>query len=130
MEKPSLLISKSDFELLETHLNRSGSNLSDYNKNKLAVELKSAKVFKDKDLPNDVASLYSTVEIKNKQSDQKFKFQLVLPAEANFKLQKVSVFAPIGIALLGYSVGAEIEWEMPDGIKKFEIMAVTPRIKE
>ena len=123
-----LLISKSDFDLLQLHLTRSGSNLSDFNKTKLKEELKSAKVVKDKDLPDNIASLNSIVGIKNIETGQTFKFQLVLPGEANFKQQKVSVFAPIGVALLGYPIGSEIQWEMPDGLKTFEIISsVSPQ---
>lgn len=126
----ALLISKSDFDLLQLHLTRSGSNLSDFNKTKLKEELKSAKVVKDKDLPDNIASLNSIVGIKNIETGQTFKFQLVLPGEANFKEQKVSVFAPIGVALLGYPIGSEIQWEMPDGLKTFEIISCeTPQKK-
>jgi regulator of nucleoside diphosphate kinase len=126
----SLLISRSDYDLLQLHLTRSGSNLSDFNKKRLSGELKSAKIVKDNDLPASVASLKSVVEIKNKESGQTFRFQLVLPAEANFSEHKVSVFAPIGIALLGYPIGAEIQWEMPDGVKTFEIISCeTPQKK-
>ena len=126
----ALLISQSDFDLLQIHLTRSGSNLSEFNKVKLVDELKSAKVVKDKDLPANIASLNSVVEIKNIETGQTFKFQLVLPTEANFSRHKVSVFAPIGVALLGYSIGSEIQWEMPDGIKTFEIISCeTPQKK-
>lgn len=126
----ALLISQSDFDLLHLHLTRSGSNLSDFNKTKLSDELKSAKVVKDKDLPENIASLNSFVGIKNIETGQTFRFQLVLPAEANFNEHKVSVFAPIGVALLGYSIGSEIQWEMPDGLKTFEIISCeTPQKK-
>ncbi|MES2419228.1 MAG: GreA/GreB family elongation factor [Bacteroidota bacterium] len=40
------------------------------------------------------------------------------------KQQKVSIFAPISIALLGYQTGDLIRWEMPDGIKEFKILNV------
>ncbi|NEU06869.1 transcription elongation factor GreA [Flavihumibacter sp. R14] len=119
----ALLISQSDFDLLQTHLIRSGSNLSEFNKTKLKDELKTAKVVKDKDLPENIASLNSVVQIKNIESGQVFKFQLVLPGEANFAEHRVSVFAPIGVALLGYPIGSEIQWEMPDGLKTFEIIS-------
>ena len=119
----SLLISQSDFDLLQMHLTRSGSSLSDFNKKRLSGELKSAKVVKDHDLPDSIASLNSIVEIKDKESGQTFRFQLVLPGEANFSEHRVSVFAPIGIALLGNPVGAEIQWEMPDGLKTFDIIS-------
>jgi regulator of nucleoside diphosphate kinase len=37
---------------------------------------------------------------------------------------RVSVFAPIGIALLGYQEGSQIQWEMPDGLLQFRVLKV------
>ena len=124
MENVQLTISKSDFELLQNHLNLS-SKLSNFNKKKLSEELKNAKVLKDSDLPNDVVTLNSYVEIEEVDSHQVFKFQLVNPAEANMKSNKLSVLAPIGVALLGYRTGAKVQWEMPNGLKTFKIVKVT-----
>ena len=123
MKTPQLIIPKRELELLESHLKK--SNLSEFNKQKLLDELKSARVVNDDDLPADVVCLDAWVEICEKGSDRKFRFQLVLPASANMKKNKISVFAPIGIALLGYRVGAQVSWEMPDGLKEFEILNVT-----
>ena len=98
------------------------SNLSDFNKARLLKELKTAKIVKD--LPEDVVCLASQVEIREVTSKQTFTFQLVLPGEANMKYQKISVFAPIGVALLGYRTGSMVQWEMPSGLKTFEILNV------
>lgn len=124
MENVQLTISKSDFELLQNHLNLS-SKLSNFNKKKLTEELKNAKILKDAELPNDVVTLNSYVEIEEVDTHQVFKFQLVNPAEANMKSNKLSVLAPIGVALLGYRTGAKVQWEMPNGLKTFKIVKVT-----
>ena len=124
MENVQLTISKSDFELLQNHLNLS-SKLSNFNKKKLTEELKNAKVLKDSELPNDVVTLNSYVEIEEVDTHQVFKFQLVNPAEANMESNKLSVLAPIGVALLGYRTGAKVQWEMPNGLKTFKIVKVT-----
>lgn len=68
--------------------------------------------------------LESVVKIESVDNNKTFTFQLVMPQEANMKKQKLSVFAPIGIALLGYQTGTIVEWEMPDGVKKFKIIDV------
>jgi regulator of nucleoside diphosphate kinase len=122
MKAEKLIIVKRELELLQTHLVR--SNLSDFNKKKLLDELKSAKIMKDDELPDDVVCLDSKVEIKEAVTGQKFTFQIVLPSEANMRHNKISVFAPIGIALLGYRTGSEVQWEMPNGLKTFEILNV------
>lgn len=118
MEK--LIIVQRELDLLRTHL--AHSNLSDFNKGKLLDELKNAEIVDE--LPADVVCLNSKVEIREVITGQKFVFQLVLPTEANMRKNKISVFAPIGIALLGYRTGAKVQWEMPNGLKTFEILEV------
>ena len=122
MKTEKLIILQRELDLLHTHLMR--SNLSDFNKQKLLDELKSAKVMKDDKLPDDVVCLDSKVEIQDTETKKTFTFQIVLPSEANMTKNKISVFAPIGVALLGYRTGAMVQWEMPTGLKTFEILKV------
>jgi len=49
---------------------------------------------------------------------------LVLPEKADLGSGKVSVMAPIGVALLGYRQGEEISWQVPAGKKRFKIVEV------
>jgi len=49
-----------------------------------------------------------------------------LPDAADIKKNKVSVLAPIAIALLGYRKGVNDRWEVPTGIQEFEVLKVTP----
>ncbi len=127
MEKKAILLSKSDYKFLNEHLEK--AVMSDYNKSRLREEVKGAQIFEDDLLPQDVVSLNSQAKIKSLDSDQEFVFTLVKPKDANIKEKKVSIFAPISIALLGYQTGDEIQWEMPDGIKSFRIIEVK-RIEE
>jgi regulator of nucleoside diphosphate kinase len=122
METKSLSLSKSDFKLLKEHLEK--SNMSAYNKEKLQAELKAATIYSEDELPADVVCLKSQARIANVKTGKEFTFKLVMPEEANIKVQKVSVFAPIGIALFGYRTGDSINWEMPDGIQEFKILEV------
>ncbi|MBE9602544.1 GreA/GreB family elongation factor [Pedobacter sp. MC2016-24] len=122
METKTLSLSKSDFKLLKEHLEK--SNMSAYNKEKLQTELKEATIYSEEELPSDVVCLKSEARIANIKTGKEFTFKLVMPDEANIKVQKVSVFAPIGIALFGYRTGDSISWEMPDGIQEFKILEV------
>lgn len=123
MKTEQLMIVKKELDLLKKHLK--DSNLSEYNKNQLLAELGSAKVVKEDELPDDAVCIGSEVEIQEVLSERKYTFQIVFPAEANMKENKMSVFAPIGTALLGYRVGAKVQWEMPDGMRTFAILKVT-----
>lgn len=98
--------------------------MSDYNKSRLRTEIKQATVFNDDDLPSDVVSLNTEAKIISSETNKEFIFKVVRPKEADIKQQKVSIFAPISIALLGYQTDDIINWEMPDGIKEFKILNV------
>jgi regulator of nucleoside diphosphate kinase len=123
METKSLSLSKSDFKLLKEHLEK--SNMSAYNKEKLRIELKESTIYSEEELPEDVVCLKSEARIANTKTGKEFTFKLVMPEEANIKVQKVSVFAPIGIALFGYRTNDIITWEMPDGLQEFKILSVS-----
>ena len=51
-------------------------------------------------------------------------YTLVYPRDANMLHDRISVFAPIGTALLGYRVGDVIEWAVPAGKRRFQITKV------
>jgi len=123
METSQLIISRKDYDILKDHLKLS-TTLSEFNKQKLENELNAAQVLEENELPTDVVKLESFVTIESIVNKKTFTFQLVMPNEANMKKQKLSVFAPIGIALLGYRTGADVEWEMPNGLQKFKIIEV------
>jgi regulator of nucleoside diphosphate kinase len=129
MENNQLIIPQKEYDLLMNHLKLS-SKLSDFNKNKLNNELKTAKIVKRDALPDDVIVIDSLVTIQDVKSGQEFSFHLVTPEEANMKIHKLSVLAPIGIALLGYSSDALVDWEMPDGVKQFKVKKVTRHQKD
>ena len=46
---------------------------------------------------------------------------LVFPEDSNADQGKISIFAPIGTALLGYKVGDIIEWKVPAGLMKLKV---------
>jgi regulator of nucleoside diphosphate kinase len=122
MTKKSILLSKSDFKFLNEHFEK--AVMSNYNKSRLRTEIKDAIIYEDHELPKNVVSLHTEATIISTDNNKEFKFQLVLPSEADIKQKKVSIFAPISIALLGYEIGDLINWEMPDGIKEFKIVDV------
>ena len=49
---------------------------------------------------------------------------IVFPNEANIDDGKISVLAPVGIALLGYRVGDVVEWKVPAGVRTIEILEI------
>ncbi len=123
MKLAQLILSKSDYELLKTHLKLS-TTLSEFNKKKLSIELKTARVLKSEEMPDDVVSENSKVRIEDIESGQAYTFELVAPKQADMKQSRLSVLSPIGVALLGYRPGIEVDWEMPGGLRTFKIVSV------
>jgi regulator of nucleoside diphosphate kinase len=83
--------------------------------NKLLQEINQAKLVEPKKVPSDVITMNSIVKIKNVKLNKSFTIHLVYPSLANTKEGKISIFAPIATALLGYRQGDRIEWEIPAG---------------
>jgi len=49
---------------------------------------------------------------------------LTMPEHADPGQQRISVFATIGTAILGYSDGDAIEWQTPGGVRMLNIECV------
>src|SRR5690625_978630 len=90
----------------------------------LQGELQRAALLEDELMPSGVISLYSRVELLDLESREKEEWTLTLPEHANFDRKRLSILAPLGTAILGYSVGDEIEWERPGGTRKVRIERV------
>ncbi|WP_039448414.1 GreA/GreB family elongation factor [Pedobacter aquae] len=122
MTKEQLILGLKEHQLLEKHFKT--SVLSDFNRKKLMEELKHASIIKTGNLPENVIGLYAQVVIEDLTSKKTFSFQIVPVEEANMKENKISVFSPMAIAVLGYQEGVKVSWEMPSGIQNFIIKRV------
>ena len=75
-------------------------------------------------LPSDVVTLDSRLLVVDLESGEERLFTLVLPSKANVDEGRISVLAPLGMAVLGYRAGDEIEWDVPAGRRRFLIRRV------
>jgi len=90
----------------------------------LKIELNKATVVNDKNINSKVVRLNSIVKIRISESGTVSQFEIVLPPDANLKKNKISILAPMSIALLGYKEGEHFDWKMPGGIKHIKIINV------
>ncbi len=63
----------------------------------------------------DVVTMNSTVSFKDEQTGLASRVTLTYPAEMSIAERRISVLSPVGRALLGRTVGAVAEVELPDG---------------
>lgn len=66
----------------------------------------------------------TTVTLVNTNTEEKVTYKIVGDDEADIKLQKISISAPIARALIGKSVEDIVEVSTPDGAIEYEIVAV------
>ncbi|GAA5118816.1 GreA/GreB family elongation factor [Luteolibacter yonseiensis] len=65
-----------------------------------------------------------TTLISPLDSQDYYKFRIVMPDEADIDLDHISIFTPIAAAVLGRPVGEMVEWETPIGQRRMRIIAV------
>ena len=90
---------------------------------KLAGELEQALIRSEEDMPKDVVRFNSWITIGSQNGWHK-KFQLVMPKESDVKTNKISVLAPMGLAVIGYAQGDNVTWNFPTGEQQLTILEV------
>lgn len=81
----------------------------------LTDELERGEVVEPAQIPVDVVTMNSRVRFTVTGSAGVRERTLCYPKDADGSVENVSVFAPVGSALLGLRVGQEIDWPFPDG---------------
>jgi transcription elongation factor GreA len=66
----------------------------------------------------------ATVRLADEDTEEKVKYQIVGPYEADLAKGRISVTSPIGRALIGKSVGDTVEVQTPRGAKSYEVVGV------
>ena len=67
----------------------------------------------------------ATVELEPEDGGKAVVYQIVGDAEADIKAGLISVSSPIARAIVGKSVGDEVEVAAPNGVRCYEIIAVS-----
>ena len=122
-----LTIKKNDHNVLMHYLQTTSMDLN-YDRvqaEKLTEEVKAARVVNKTEFPKDMIGLNSKVTIRNTIARQNQEYTLVLPEEVDHKNDKVSVLAPLGAALLGFSKGDTITLPSAAGKRFYTIIGVT-----
>jgi regulator of nucleoside diphosphate kinase len=90
----------------------------------LEEELDRAVVVDADQLPPDVVTLDSRVRLVDLDSGEELTFAVVLPSRANADEGRISVLAPLGMAVLGYRCGDFIDWAVPGGRRRLRVTRV------
>lgn len=112
--QPQIVVSSRDMDRLEQLLESLPENAFP-GKAALQAELDRAEVVDPRQIPPTVVTMNSTLRFGIESSGEEFCMSLVYPKDITGAADRISVLAPVGSALLGLSVGDEIEWPRPGG---------------
>lgn len=113
-------ISTLDYERLELLLQKLPAQ--DRQRLYLQAELEKATVVDPAEMPPDVISMNSQVQLKLSADDEVRELQLVYPKDLQADTPLLSVMAPVGMALLGRREGALIQWQYAGSEGEIEVI--------
>lgn len=116
--QPRIYVTTHDYErlsaLAESYRARRRGVLVDF----LIEELERAELVPAAEIGRKVVTMNSRVRIMDPDTGESRTVTLVYPGEEDSLRGRVSVFTPLGTALLGLPEGARMEWRTLDGRKK------------
>ena len=86
--------------------------------------LKNVEVVVEDEVDSDKINVGCKVSLYDYDFDETVEWQIVGSTEANSLKGKISNESPIGAALIGASVGEEVEVETPEGVLKFKVLEI------
>ena len=112
LDRPPITVTTVDYDYLEQLM-----DLPKYRnmpaKQELFDELKRASIVEPSQIGADIVTLHATIRFVDDKAQEHYEMTLVPPEEADSSQNRISILAPVGIALLGLSVGQTIQWQVP-----------------
>lgn len=123
--KPTPTFCKTDYHLLRELILKSKNSINAKEIGQLSHELDRAIISKEAVLDSSIIRINSHVTIEDVKANKQMKIQIVLPSLADVKEGKISILAPLSVAIIGFKENDEVDWELPAGIKTLKIITVS-----
>ncbi|MDX3773253.1 nucleoside diphosphate kinase regulator [Chromatiaceae bacterium AAb-1] len=108
--QPAITVSTLDMDRIEALIDKMPKLSPEVEQ--LVEELDRAAIVEPENMPDNVVTMNSTVRFAMAGNNKVFEKVLCYPKDAAASEQHLSVFTPVGSALLGLSVGQKISWPM------------------
>jgi regulator of nucleoside diphosphate kinase len=69
----------------------------------------------------DVVTMNSEVRVRDLDADEAIVFRVVFPSAADAATGRISVLAPLGMAVLGRREGEDVTWNTPGGLRRLRV---------
>lgn len=86
--------------------------------------LKNAEVVVEDEVNLDKINVGCKVRLYDEEFDEEIEYQIVGSTEANSLMGKISNESPVGMALIGASVGDEVSVETQLGVNKYRVLKI------
>ena len=129
MKNPSIMVTDADMDRLGRLVRSLKHSLfrDQPQLESLEQTLESAEVTSSERIPRDVIRMNSSIRVLDLDTRKKQPYTLVFPDNADISTSRVSVLAPVGIALLGRSQGDVVETRVPGGARRLRVERVLQR---
>ena len=111
--RPTITVSERDLERLEAMLARLPDDQPGVDA--LREELDRAQITESEAMPPNVVTMNSRIRFVIEPAGREMEVTLVYPRDFTGRPDQLSVAVPAGIAVLGLTVGQQIEWLAPNG---------------
>lgn len=122
--KPIPTLTATDYEILRKLVKNAKDATNIREIALLTEELDRAIVAKDNIIDQSTIRLNSQVVVEDVNNKQQMKIQIVMPSQSNIKEGKVSILAPICVAIIGFKEEDKVDWILPSGSKTLKIVTV------
>ena len=122
--KPTPVLTLTDYNILRKLVKNAKDATNIREIALLTQELDRAIVNKEDELDQAIIRINSHAIIEDVNSKQQMKIQIVMPSQSNIKEGKVSILAPLSIAIIGFKENDQVDWLLPSGNKVLKIINV------
>ncbi|GHB86873.1 GreA/GreB family elongation factor [Persicitalea jodogahamensis] len=122
----TLIISRLDYQRLQQWIGRAKNdfNFSNNQTNDILRTVNEATLLDPTDMPADVVTMNSRVRLTYPESNRTLEVQLVYPEVADIEKKRISIFAPLAVAILGCRQGTLTKINTPGGMVSIKIEEV------
>ena len=91
----------------------------------LKERLANARLIDESKLNTDSVQIMTKVRVRNQANGQEMEYMIVSESEANIREGKLAITTPIAKGLLGKKIGEIADLQVPSGLIKLEILAIS-----
>ena len=112
-------------ENAEYHAAKDSQGMLELKINELEKKLMNVRIIDENDIDTSQVVMLANVRLKNHKINKEMTYKIVSEAEADIKINRISVNSPIGHGLLGKKVGDKVIIQTPAGEMILEILEIT-----